>query len=238
MRDLKSTLNLKRNWLLGGFFAEYGLSLPLEDGALSDITSAFLEQVVPLATTPEKLSTMLDLKGRNPQDLLLTDLPVPIEDELFLFGGEIATDFDGSDFVWSPFTASGGSRFASFEGAHHITHSLQVLRSREIPDWLPTALLGRSIPIVPRFFRFGVEHFRSNFISAALGYTPSVTESFLMDASTHRVIVRLVIDSQFSRNYDSFFSVPILKLAAAAFNRALGADIEGDFTRQLLSHRR
>jgi hypothetical protein len=238
MHELKSTLHFKRNWLLGGYSAEYTLSLSIEIGWLSDLVAEFLEKVVPLATTAEKPLSMLDLKGRNPQDLLLPGLVLPGEDELFLFTGDIATDWEGGDFIWSPFTVSGGSTFASFEGAHHITSSLAVHRSPSIPEWLPTLLLGRSIPLLPRFFRFGVEHFRSNFISAALGYAPSVTESFLLDATSDQVMVRVIVDSRSNRDEDCFASVPILGAASNALKRSLGADIGFDFATRLATHLR
>lgn len=226
----KHNLSIRRNWLLGGFTAEYALTCSYVAPQLSDLVDAVLTSIHDYLPQPHTI----DCKGRNHYDTIVAGIPGEAEGEVFRIGGEIASSTTGAEFEWSPFEASCGSVFREFEGTHHISYNLHHHRSTTLPDWLPWWLLGAAAPIRPRYFRVGLERFQSRFTWASFGYLPQVTDSFLLDAVDSTLAIRLVVERQAWRPTDPFSEFPIFGGIAAAARQAMSLDIRSTFRSELL----
>jgi hypothetical protein len=176
---------------------------------------------------------LVDFKGRNHLDEVLPGLPAAHKDELFRVGGECAIHEEPEGFAWDHFDLCCYSPFTRFEGAHHIVHSLEIHRTGALPSWLAPRLLGCAAPIKLRYFRFGLEHFRTRRTFASLGYTPQITESLLLDCCSNTLSLRMTVESDSRKAENPFDRVTQLGLFAKVLRQTSGIDIEGDYMRDL-----
>lgn len=227
------SMKLSKNWILGVRSVEFETSIALKVGQLSDIIDGCLRIVSPSLHEGRSSSELRDYKGRNPHDALLPGIATPKTDELFRIGGVSAVDKGASDFSWEPFEVVCYSPFNRFEGAHHIVHNTQVERAGGIPSWLPTRLLGMAAPIKPRFFRFGLEHFKSVLTFASLGYAPQVTASLLLDCITDTLALKITHEFKTGSEGDPFAYIPAYQTLATVVKAATGEDIRAEFQQQL-----
>ncbi len=229
-------LKLSKNWILGGRSLEFETSLILQQGELSDIIDGCLRYVEPVLTQGPHQRELLDSKGRDPHETLLPGIAPPRTDELFRVGGVAAVDKKGTDFEWEPFEVVCYSPFNRFEGTHHIIHSLETERAGGLPSWLPTRLLGMAAPIKPRFFRYGLEHFKSILTFASLGYAPQVTTTLLLDCVADKLAFKITHEWKKAGDVNPFDSIPAYRSVANVIKAATGSDIEGEFTRELAAN--
>lgn len=222
-------LSFRRNWILGGYTADYTYCHTLTSPQLSDLVDTSLNAMYELLPSPQAL----DCKGRNHHDTIIAGIPGEPDGELFRIGGEIATGHTGVDFAWSPFEASCHTHFHEFQGDHHISYTLNHHHSETIPDWLPWRLLGAAAPIRPRYFRLGIERFQSRFTFASFGYLPQVTDSLLVDVLDSNLVIRLVVERSKWRTTDPFTEFPVYASISAALKRSLSLDISALFTEEL-----
>jgi hypothetical protein len=226
-------MKLSKNWILGVRSLEFETSLALKVGQLSDIIDGCLRVVGPSLHQDGTSSELLDFKGRNPHDALLPGITTPKIDELFRLGGVSAVEKGARDFTWEPFEVVCYSPFNRFEGSHHIVHSTQVERAGGIPPWLPTRLLGMAAPIKPRFFRFGLEHFKSVLTFASLGYAPQVTASLLLDCITDTLALKITHEFKTGSEANPFAYIPAYQTLTTVVKAATGEDIRAEFQQQL-----
>lgn len=229
-------LKLSKNWILGGRELEFETSLILQQGALSDIIDGCLRCVEPVLTHGAQPKELRDIKGRDPHESLLPGIAAPRTDELFRVGGVAAVNKKGADFEWEPFEVVCYSPFNRFEGTHHIIHSLETERAGSLPSWLPTRLLGMAAPIKPRFFRYGLEHFKSVLTFASLGYAPQVTTTLLLDCVADKLAFKLTHEWKKAGDSNPFETIPAYRAVANVIKAATGTDIEGEFTREIAAN--
>ena len=226
-------MKLSTNWIRGVRSLEFETSLALKVGQLSDIIDGCLRVVGPSLHKDSTSSELFDFKGRNPHDALLPGITTPKIDELFRLGGVSAVERGVSDFTWEPFEVVCYSPFNRFEGTHHIVHTTHVERAGGIPSWLPSRLLGMAAPIKPRFFRFGLEHFKSVLTFASLGYAPQVTASFLLDCITDTLALKITHEFKKDAEADPFAYIPAYQSLARVIQSATGEDVRAEFYREL-----
>jgi len=205
----------------------------LTSGALSDIIDGCLREVTPLVRQGARSKELLDLKGRDPHDTLLPGIPSARSDELFRVGGVIAVGKKGVDFEWEPFEIACYSPFNRFEGTHHIVHAVETERAGGVPTWFPTHLIGMAAPIKPRFFRYGLERFKSMLTFASLGYAPQVTTTILIDSVADTLAFRLTHEFKKPAEANPFEVIPAYRSLANVLKSATGYDIVEDFTTKL-----
>lgn len=226
-------LELRKNWIFGGYSCTFSSATQLSDAGLCDLVDGCLRTLFP-ALCPEKPGTeIVDFKGRNQADELLPGLPPAHKDELFRVGGECAVEEQKEEFAWEHFDLCCYSPFARFEGTHHIVHSLEIQRTGALPSWLAPRLLGYAAPIRLRYFRFGLEHFRSKRTFASLGYTPQTTESLLVDCDSSTLKLRLTVESDSREVENPFERVPLLGLFAEVVRQASSLNIQHEYMRLL-----
>ena len=228
-----SEIKLSKNWLLGTRSLQFETSIPLQPGELSDIIDGCLRIVTPSLHDTNNSGELKDFKGRNTHDALLPGIATPKTDELFRIGGVSAVAKGKSDFDWDPFEVVCYSPFNRFEGTHHIVHTTHVERAGGIPSWLPSRLLGMAAPIKPRFFRFGLEHFKSVLTFASLGYAPQVTASFLLDCITDTLALKITHEFKKDAEADPFAYIPAYQSLARVIQSATGEDVRAEFYREL-----
>ena len=112
-------------------------------------------------------------------------------------------------------------------------HTTHVERAGGIPSWLPSRLLGMAAPIKPRFFRFGLEHFKSVLTFASLGYAPQVTASFLLDCITDTLALKITHEFKKDAEADPFAYIPAYQSLARVIQSATGQDVRAEFYREL-----
>ena len=232
-----SSLQITRNWILGGYGLEYSEQRSISAGALSDLIDGFLRTVLPLLTTSSEEGTLTDLKGRNAHDLLIPGIVAAPQDELFRMGGTSPLQATKTEFDYAPFEVSLLSPFKRFEGAHHIVHQLEPHRSGSLPEWLPLRLLGYAAPIKPRFLRFGIERFRSILSFASLGYAPQVTDSLLVDCVGGSFAIRVTSEQRKRSSLDPFEEIPAFRAVSQVLKSALQFDLQGDVNAALTEHK-
>jgi len=227
-----SSLHRTHSWILGGYGLEYSAQHPISDGALCDVADGFLRQVLPLLAQ-QGAGAVRDLKGRNAQDELLPGVGHPSHDEVFRLGGLAAVPHEEPTLALEPFEVSLLSAFQSFEGTHHIVHTLEQHRAGPLPPWVPLRLLGYVAPLKPTFLRIGIERFRSLLGFASLGYAPQVTDSLLVDCIGGTLAVRVTSERNRSRDANPFDEIPAFRAVAAAIRAAIGIDLRGDLAAKL-----
>ena len=232
-----SKLTLTKNWILAERSLTYEKTLALAPGALSDIIDGAVRHIAPLLTDDSRHRDMLDIKGRDPHDTLLPGIATSRTDEVFRIGGVCAIAERGGDFEYEPFEVAYLSPFNRFEGAHHIIHTLEIERSGALPSWLPPRLLGIAAPIKPRFFRLGIEHFRSILSFASLGFTPQVKESLLIDCVNDTLALKLSTEFKRWEESNPFHSVSHYNTLSETLLRATRFNLREDFEKQLAAIR-
>jgi hypothetical protein len=174
--------SVRRNWILGGYAAEYAHALTISSSQLSELIHGVLLALHTHLGCDKQFKLTRDFKGRDGLDALIKEIPGDPTNEVFRLGGLIATEKRGEDdFEWSQFNVACHATFREFEGTHHILHALDIRRDDSVPAWLPWRLLGAAAPIRPRYFRLGVERFQTRFTFASFGFLPQVTDSLLID---------------------------------------------------------
>ncbi len=227
------TLELRKNWILGGYSCTFDSTSQLTDPAVCDLVDGCLRTLLPGVCSGNAYTELVDFKGRNPFDELLPGLPTAHKDELFRIGGDCAVEEENQGFSWDCFEVCGYSPFARFQGTHHIVHSLEIARTGALPAWLPPHLLGSAAPIRLRYFRFGLEHFHSRRTFASLGYTPQITESLLLDCSSNTLRMRIAVESDSRKIEDPFDRLPHLRVWANLLFQISGFDIQNEYMRLL-----
>lgn len=175
---MNSTLNFKKQFIFGGYNAEYQLHSKIKPSGIARLTDYILNVVLPAPTLSGGI--LLDLKGK--------DFPVAkgseeLLEEIFYVSGEapqtqiLDDDPNSEQTVYVDFTLQILSEFDSFEGNHHIKHRTKIIRSSELPDYLSVGQLGRVFPLKINTLRLGLEVFQSRCFFASLGFAPIVTQT-------------------------------------------------------------
>jgi hypothetical protein len=224
-----ASLELRKNWILGGYTSVLESTTTLSDLGLSSLTDGLLRTLLPALDVEGERSEILDFKGRNPLDQLVPGPPPAQKDELFRVGGQCAVEEVKDGFEWEDFDICCYSPFARFEGTHHIVHSLEIQRSGALPAWLPPRLLGCAAPVKVHYLRFALEHFRSRRTFASLGYAPQIAESLLIDCHGTTLTMRLTIESGKRQIEDPFEITPALRIAAEVIHQSCGVDIKEEY---------
>jgi hypothetical protein len=81
-------------------------------------------------------------------------------------------------------------------------------------------------PIKPRFFRYGLEHFKSLFTFACLGYAPQVTTSLLIDCVVDTLAFKLTHDYKKAAESNPFELLPPYRALANVIKAATGTDLQ------------
>jgi len=228
-----SNLTVSKNWILGGRSLEFEGTIALRAGALSDIIDGCLQEVTPLIRQTPDSKELFDVKGRDPHDTLLPGIATARTDELFRIGGVVAIGEKGSEFEWEPFEVSCYSPFSRFEGTHHIIHETTIERAGSLPSWLPIRLVGMAAPIKPRFFRYGLEHFKSRLTFASLGYAPQVTTTVLIDCVADTLAFKVTHEFRKATEANPFEAIPAYRSIAGVLKAATSSDILNDFQTKL-----
>jgi hypothetical protein len=88
-------------------------------------------------------------------------------------------------------------------------------------------------PIKPRFFRYGLERFKSMLTFASLGYAPQVTTTILIDSVADTLAFRLTHEFKKPAEANPFVVIPAYRSLANVLKSATSYDIVEDFTTKL-----
>ncbi len=235
----KTTLELERNWIFGGYSCDFSLKLELNPGLASTALDSVAHTLHAYLNKPDHSSEIINLKGRDPHEAPLRNgAPTLTGEELFSVGGQIATGSGTEGFIWEPFHYSCHTRFARFEGSREIIHSINSTRSETIPDWLPWQLLGAAAPIEPTYFRLGLEFFSSRFVLTRLSFTPVVTETFLIDLVGTTLSIKLRTEQPYWKPCNPFVNIALLHKLASALSPVTGEPLSDIFQRDLSAQAR
>jgi len=235
----RTELTLQRNWILGGYTAEFSVSTEIAPHQASDVLDHAARALQTHICHKGSFTHLNNIKGRDPLDtLMLKEAPALTGEELFAVGGRIATGSSESGFVWDPFHYSCTTRFDHFEGARTIVHSTHITQTASIPEWLPWWLLGAVAPIEPSYFRLGLEFFTSRFVITRLSFIPIVTDSFFLEVLDGALSCKLKIERPFWKPTNPFETVPILRQLASDLQKVCGLSLSTTFYQELLSQGR
>ena len=187
---MHTSLDLKRPLFPFGFSAEYKLEADMPRFQMPLIIDFSLRRLLPAAAAAGN-GELSNLKGRDPAALIndaISSDDKPQCDEIFFLSGfrfvEECRSPDGSEnYSMQPFALRMHTVFKEFIGAHRIVYTVQEIREGAFPEEVPTLDLGRAFPLAPRLMRVGIDLFKSRFLAAALGFTPVVSESLLLECS-------------------------------------------------------
>jgi hypothetical protein len=229
----KVTFSQSRSWLWGRQRSTYSAAFPCSESDLSRVIHAFMKHVVPEVMDPTSGALRHNIKGRTPSERLINALPSPLRDETFCVGGLIARAVVGEEFLWEEFALSSLSNFKEFCGDTEILFSAEPARTSNIPSWLPTRLIGAAAPLRPRFFRFGIEHFRTLRSFASISAIPEVTESFFVDCSDSLLLLRVTIESKKRITSRQLDDIPCVLLGSEVLSKIMGWSFASDMKSRL-----
>lgn len=231
---LMAHCTIRRNWILGGYAAEYTHSLGVQASQFSDLANEILHALHDHLLMEGGGGTLRDFKGRNRSDTLLSGIPGEAEDEIFRVGGAIATEERGDDFEWSPFDVSCHASFNAFEGTHHIRYNTAIHRTDPVPPWLPWRLLGAAAPIRLAYCRVGLERFRSKFTLSSVGFMPQVTDTFLLDATEGTVSLKIATEQSTWKPANPIEEIPLFSGIDRALRSSLNVNLAASFYEELV----
>ena len=175
----------KSSWQLlpFGYCAEYSLTIAIKKWELPEIVSHIYDDLLcPIVEAAPKLK---DVKGRDISQALIPISQTPKEGELFYIGGKVySAEQSNGSYLEEPFSLSLVTNFDSFEGSHHIIHQSKIERRGPLPESITFKTVGKVFPLSILNMRLGLQFFRSKFITSMFGFSPSVTETLLIDCST------------------------------------------------------
>jgi len=234
-----TTFSLRRNWIFGGYAAEFSLSLKLTPQLSSSILDHILRAIYSNLCQRGDFCELRNVKGRDPHGaLLLATAPALTGEELLAIGGRIATESTAGGFVWEPFHYVCHTRFERFEGSRTIVHTPHTTRTPSIPEWLPWWLLGAAAPIEPTYFRLGLELCTSRFVLTRLSFTPVVTDTFLLEVVDTTLSLTLTTEQPYWKPCNPFESSTILSLLSQQLQEPLGISLAKEFQRELQANSR
>ena len=218
---INSTSDTRRKLLTRKWAKNLRFELSLQARELSVIVDRILRDLIPeLLVTSQPL---VDIKGRDGEDLMPGAAHQDIADELMHLEGKIAVEHRSSGYVWEPFTFSARTKFLDFTNANQIRYELIVEHSRNIPAGFPAGSLGRAISIAPSFLRLGINKFKPSFFSTMFGAWPTVVDSLLIDCSSERLIGEIRSDALPKKDSCPFDGTKI----PATLENCLGWNIKG-----------
>jgi hypothetical protein len=236
-----STCSVRRSWVFGRYTTTYSCRLPSSQVLLSEVIHAAVQLLLPQLFTNQKETAttdqlLVDMKGRDAAEWLLPGLPPPHNDEVLRVGGLIAQDDQGEGFVWDPFDITCTAAFKGFGDAGDILYAGNVMRTPNVPTWLPLRLIGAAAPIRPTYLRFALEHFRPVRTFASLGMSPQVTETLLMDCNEVTLAMQVTIESKEPVSQSLLHSVPCLQASSGLINSLWGLNLIQDLLEKSQSH--
>ncbi len=229
------TCSIKRNWILGGYTAEFAQQFPLTSVTLSRLAHELLGILRDTITAagPSRPVELFNLKGREHADSVLAGPPHPVDGEVLSLGGSIATGSERGEFSWSPFRFSCVTHFKRFEGNNQIVHSPELHTTDSVPEWLPWWLLGAAAPLKIEYLRVGFENFSSRFSVARFGAVPVVSDTLLLDATQESLSVSLTTQQPRWQSSNPFEKLPLFKQVSLAIEKVCGLSPSESFFHQL-----
>jgi hypothetical protein len=95
-----------------------------------------------------------------------------------------------------------------------------------------------SAPIKPRFFRYGLERFKSMFTFASLGYAPQVTTTLLIDCVADTLAFKVSHECKRATDSNPFETIPAYQSLAHVLQDATSTDLLNDFQTKLAAAQR
>ena len=227
------TISVKRNWLLGGYEAQFIQTVTINPVTLSKVCHELLgvlKDSLPEGTSPREL---VNLKGRDKLEPTLAALPPAYEGELLTVGGEIATASESGSFVWAPFRFSCVTNFVRFEGSNKIVYSPEMLSSETVPDWFPWWLLGAAAPLRIDYLRLAFENFTSRFKVAQFGLTPVVSDTLRIDATNDSLHISLTTQQPRWNPCNPLETLPLFKRVAVVLDIVCACPLSTQFSSEL-----
>lgn len=203
MASNRSTLSFNRTLFPYGYTCEYRREVVHPKFSLSRLVDCSLRKLLTREIFTKK--SVLDIKGRDPDTLMdqnVTEVFRPKGEELFFLSGKVMLFRRKEEEIWEPFDVRVHTAFDRFVGNHHIVHGVSTIRSGALPSFVDVIDLGRTFPISPEYFRLGLEFFSSSFISASLGFAPTVKETLLLESTSERTLIG--ISAEGLKNKESF----------------------------------
>jgi hypothetical protein len=194
---------VERTFFPFGFTAEYSAALDITSPKLNRFTELVIKELLPPGALAGE--SLLDTKGRDPQELINDSIPLnlkPHTEELLFANGRIIvpSEAESSDQTEAEarepqaFTVSVNTAFEEFEGASHIRHRVSISRGGALPEVFPLPELVALLQAEISHLRCGIELFRGHFISSMLGWAPSVAETLLIEGGPERIQIKIVAE--------------------------------------------
>lgn len=182
-----------------------------------------------------------DLKGRDFQSVIDPGIPpeyMPVGEELAFAAGRVYLDPD--DLVKGAPKSGGGepwelrlsSTFKEFSGTHHITHRSSLARRGELPQFVALADIATAVPVRLERFRLGLELFQSRFLYGMLGYTPTVSQSLLIEADEKRIFLKIFAEALKAPDVRPLQADGLFEKLSAILRDELGFDLEKEYGEQ------
>jgi len=228
---MKSSLRIKKNFMLKSYRSEYFMSLDLLDLALSDLLDALLSEIVPSAAFENR--ELIDVKGADNPNLASGERPETPggQEELVSVTGRVVSD--ELDIEQQDFQARIVTNFKEFSGKDKIHHSSKVLYRGSLPADFPMKEIGRAVPVEISKFCIGMDFFRPSFAWASLGSSPDVYETLFVECTPKEFSLQLI-----SENLKDPDSLPLasesrLEKLDAIFVKVLNVSILKDYREKL-----
>lgn len=207
---MSSELEIKRAFYPPGFKCKYLLRLQSSVPFLSELTDFVLRRLLP----PSIWSTgeLLDIKGVDPlagraaSSLGPAQISPPGNASpatLLIVQGVLLYSVDpteeDSEMEAIPFEVRLDTEFSAFQGFSHIRHKISTGMPDNFPNFIKVRDLGRLFPLEIRYLYCGMELFRPRRFSSLLAFTPTATQSMILEASSGKFALEINAHSLASR---------------------------------------
>lgn len=195
-----SELEINRAFYPPGFKSRYALTLRSSLPFLSELTDFMLRSLFPQSIW--ETGQLLDIKGIDPQAprrLSKASEARSSHPNLLLVQGNffhsLEPEDEDSEIIAEPFEIRLDTDFLSFQGFSHIKHKVLEHRPADFPDFLSLRDMGRVFPLEIRYIFCGLDLFRPRRFSSLLAFTPTVSQSMMLEASPNEFKLEISANS-------------------------------------------
>jgi len=228
---MKSSLQIKKHFMLKSYRSEYLMSLDLLDLTLPDLLDALLSEIVPSDAFARR--DLIDMKGSDTPAMLASEIPEASDakEELVFVSGRVVSEELREE--QQNFQAKIVTSFKEFSGKDKIVHACKVLYTGSLPSDFPISEIGRAVPVEIRKFRIGLDFFRSSFAWASLAPSPEVYETLLVECTPKDCKLKLIAEHLKDPDTLPFETDHRLEKLDAVFLKVLNVSIRKDYQQKV-----
>jgi hypothetical protein len=231
---MNGKLELKRDWLFGGYTSRYLLehNCSLSEQQKAQFAWSLLHKVVPVDARRGKI--LRNIKGRDPNNLIQKNIlssQLPTQDEIFYLSGTIIDDTEEDEeetIQKSKFLYYINTNFHGFIGNSFIDHKASIHTSGPVPEFLGLSSFLETDELSIDTIRLGLDIFSARRLSF-LGLAPLVTQTFLLELNGQTLNLQITAERLATKNELPISEQSLIISINDVLKEIFSFDIEADY---------